>query len=354
VSNPTGGDAAHAVLELNSEIDGTGWGEAVVADQQLVGLIFAQRGNLCQAIPAPFIQSILDAQAAGTYRGLGYFDFTWQTTENPETLRYLRVPEGGQGVVLIDVPKRSPTAAILKPRDVILEVDGFSVDHEGDYDDPIYGHLMLENLSTRSKWAGDKARLKVWRDGQPLEVDYTLPPVEGAARLVPEAAYDRPPEYLIVGGFIFAPLTRNYLRSWGAEWERSAPFRFAQFRAEEPSPERPAIVILSSVLPEPFNLGYFDLQQLVLERVNGRRISWLRDLRDALAHPQGDFHLFEFLKGESIQRVVLKADGLENATQRVLERYGIETDSEIHAPEPDPAARARAVAAIKPQGLTAR
>jgi hypothetical protein len=267
-------------------------------------------------------------------------------SENPETLRYLRIPEADGGVVLIDVPERSPTAAVLKPRDVILEVDGFAVDHQGDYEDPIYGKLMLENLSTRGKWAGDRVHLKIWRDGAPLEVDYVLPPVELAARLVPEAAYDRPPEYLIVGGLIFEPLTRNYLRSWGADWERAAPFRFAQFRLEEPSPDRPGVVILSSVLPENFNLGYFDLQQLVLERVNGRRVSWLRDLQEALAKPQGDFHVFEFLKGESLQRLVLDAKRLEAATQRVLDRYGIESDSEIHAPAPNPAERSRSVASV--------
>jgi hypothetical protein len=346
VSNPTGGDAAHAILELNSEIDGTGMGEAVVTGQQLIGLISGQRGNLCEVIPAPFIQSILDAQVAGTFRGLGYFDFTWQTTENPETLKYLRVPGHGNGVVLIDVPKRSPTADVLKPRDIILEVDGFSVDHQGDYDDPIYGHLMLESLSTRSKWAGDKVQLKVWRDGELIEVDYILQPVEDAARLVPEALYDQPPEYLIVGGLVFQPLTRNYLRRWGADWQRSAPFRLVQFRSEEPSADRPAVVILSSTLPDPFTLGYFDIQQMVLERVNGRRVSWLRDLKEALAHPRGGFHLLEFLKGESIQRLVIDATQLDAATRRVLERYGIESDGVIHAPERDPDEPGRAIASL--------
>jgi len=329
VSNPTGGGAAHVVFEVNAEVSAIGWGEPLVSDDQVIGLVFAQRGNVCHVLPAPFIQSILDAREQGAFRGLGYFDFTWQPTENPDMLRYLRAPDTGQGVVIIDVPRLSPTARVLRPRDVILQIDGFDIDHSGDYRDPLYGHLMLENLSTRHRWAGDRIPLKIWRDGAPLEVEYTLPPLRHAARLVPEDDADQPPEYFIVGGLIFQPLTRNYLRSWGQDWERTAPFRLSYFRNEEPSPERPARVILSSVLPDPINLGYQEVRTLVLERVNGHAVSTLTDLQHALTQPTEGFHLFEFLAGESLQRIVLDATQLEPAAARILQRYGIEASAEI-------------------------
>ena len=330
VSNPTGGGAAHAVLEINAEVSGIGWGEPVVSDTQVIGLVFAQRGNVCHVLPAPFIQSILDAREQGAFRGLGYFDFTWQPTENPDLLRYLRVPDTGHGVVIIHVPQFSPTAALLRPRDVILRVDGFDIDPSGDYRDPLYGHLMLENLSTRQRWAGDRIPLKIWRDGAPLEVEYTLPPLRQAARLVPEDPADHPPEYLIAGGLVFQPLTRNFLESWGQDWERSAPFRLAYFRNEEPTQERPARVILSSVLPDPINLGYQDVRTLVLEQVNGEAVSTLAELRHALTRPQEGFHLFEFLAGESLQRIVLDAAQIETANSRILQRYGIQASAQIH------------------------
>jgi hypothetical protein len=331
VSNPTGGDAAHVVLELNSDIDGAGWGEPLIAGNQLLGLVFGQRGNLCQVLTAPFIQSILTARDHGAFTGLGYFDFTWQQTENPETLRYLKVPEQGRGVVIIDVPERSLTSDVLRPRDVILKVDGFDVDHQGDYSDPLYGHLMLEGLSTRNRWAGHRIPMRIWRDGAPLEIEFTLPPVEGAARLVPESPRDDPPEYVIAGGLIFQPLTRDYLRSWGPSWEQSAPFRLAYYRNEEPSPDRPSLVVLSSILPDPLNLGYQDMRNLIVERINGRRVSRLAELQEALATPQAGFHMLEFAVGETLQRIVLDASQLEESTRRVLSRYGIERALELRA-----------------------
>jgi hypothetical protein len=189
--------------------------------------------------------------------------------------------------------------------------------------------LLLENLSTRGKAAGDRVRLKIWREGQALDMDYTLPRIEDAARLVPESPYDQEPEYLVVGGLVFQPLTRNYLRSWGQDWERSAPFRLAYFRNEEPTAERPAVVVLSSVLPDVFNLGYQELRNLVVEKVNGRRVSYLGQLEEALRQPSEGYHVFEFMAGETLQRLVIDAQQLEAATRRVLERYGIEKDHQV-------------------------
>ncbi|PYL01119.1 MAG: hypothetical protein DME19_02690, partial [Verrucomicrobia bacterium] len=254
---------------------------------------------------------------------LGYFDFTWQPAENPETLDYLKLEGEKRGVVVIDAPKKSGVEPVVRPRDVLLQVDGFDIDTQGDYLDPGYGHLLLENISTRNKWAGDPVRLKIWRDGRAQDVVYRLPKAEDAARLVPEAPFDQEPEYLIAGGLVFQPLTKNYLRSWGQDWERRAPFRLAYFRNQDPAPERPAIVILSQVLPDIFNLGYQESRQLVLEKVNGQKVNYLSDLQQALQKPANGFHTLEFMKGDTLQRIVLDAATLEAATKRVLDRYGI-------------------------------
>jgi len=147
-------DAVHVQLELSSEIEGIGWAEPAIAGNRVVGLVFGQTGNQLQVLPSPFIRSVIAGQAKGHYEGLGYFDFTWQPAENPETLEYLKLTGEKRGVVVIDVPAKPGVAPLLKPRDILLQVDGFDIDTQGDYVDPGYGHLLLENLSTRNKWAG--------------------------------------------------------------------------------------------------------------------------------------------------------------------------------------------------------
>jgi hypothetical protein len=279
----------------------------------------------------------------GEYRGLGYFDFTWTRAENPTTLKYLNLPGPPRGVIITEVEKVPGKTSLLKPRDLILKVDGFEIDIEGDYNDPLYGNLSLENLATRNKWAGDTVRLTIWRDGKQMELDYQLPKSDYAAKLVPQAIFDQEPEYYLIGGLLFQPLSEPYLRSWGPDWRRAVPFRLSYQTHRGRTPERSSLIILSQVLPDPYNLGYNDHRYLAVDKVNGQNIGKLTDLADALKKPINGFHVIEFQKGDSLRRIVLDAEEAEAATRRILERFGIEKQF-VFATPPPPAERAVSVA----------
>jgi len=61
-----------------------------------------------------------------------------------------------------------------------------------------------------------------------------------------------------------------------------------------------------------------------LEKVNGRPIRRLVELREAFQKPRDGFHVIEFAAGDALQRIVVAAgDPERDATRRVLERYGI-------------------------------
>jgi hypothetical protein len=312
-------------IEVSSEITAAGWCEALVAGDKIVGLTSSQNGNVCKAIPASFITSVLAEQKKGNYRGLGYFEFVWQQGENPETLEFLGLPKTVKGVIVIDAPTNKVDCP-LQPRDVLLEVDGFKLDSTGDYKDPDYGYLSLENLATRGNWAGEQIPMKIWRNGKEREIKYTIPRAEYDAKLVPEVAFDRAPEYLVAGALVFQPVTDMYLRSWGADWRRRAPFRLVYYNNKPKTKDRPSLVMLSQVLPDPVNLGYQEYRYVVIDKVNGRAISTLAQLADAFEKPVNGFHRLEFMQGDSLQSLVLDASQTEAATKRAMKRYGIEND----------------------------
>ena len=316
------------VLEASSEIQGVGWGEPLVIDSKVAGLVYAQAGRNCMVIPATFIRPILEAQKKGNYRGLGYFHFFWQPAENPNLLSRLKLPGEPRGVVVIEAPARPDLCeAVLQREDVILKVDGFDIDVQGDYTDPVFGPMLLENLATRGKWAGDDVKMQIWRDGKQLDVTYRLPKFQYTNSLVPTATYDQEPEYLIVGGLVFQPLTDSYLESWGADWKRRGPFRLNYYRNDPPRKERPGLILLSQVLPDPYNVGYQENKGLVLEKVNGQPVHRLSELQPALAKAENGFHVIEFAQGDSLRRLVLEAGDAETeATKRVLKRYGISSE----------------------------
>ena len=312
-------------LEVSSEIQGVGWGEPLVANSHLLGIVWAQDGRTCVTMPASCIRRVLDDRKSGKYHGLGFFHFFWEPAENPATLAALNLKGEPRGVVVIDVPARPDSLPqVLKPRDILLQIDGFDLDIQGDYNDPEFGPLMLENLSTRGKWAGDEMKMKIWRNGEEQEISYTLPAYEYTNSLVPWATYDQEPEYLIVGGLVFQPLSDSYLQAWGNDWKRRSPFRLYYYNNESQSKERPALVLLSQVMPDAYNIGYQDQRGVVLDKVNGQPVHRLPELRDALKKPQNGFHVFEFVRGDGLQRIVLAAGETEqDATSRVLKRYGI-------------------------------
>lgn len=320
-------------LEVDSEINEGGRAEALVSDTQVLGLACAQDKTTCTVIPASFIRFVLQATETKPPRRLGFFDFVWQRTENSATHAYLGLPGEPRGVVVIDYATGVGKSDLLRPHDLILEMDGFKVDTAGNYTDPHYGQLLLESLATRSKWAGDTVRVLVWRQGALQQVDYPLPAAEYGVELVPQAVYDHEPEFLMVGGLVFEPLTEAYLRSWGGDWRHKAPFRLAYYEKEKPTAQRPARVVLSMVLPDPFNLGYQDCHFMALDKVNGQPISRLAELAAALRQPRDGFHLLEFGWGESLRRMVIDAAEAETATRRVRQQYRLDKDRFLVAEE---------------------
>jgi hypothetical protein len=316
----------HLHLDVTSEITGAGSAEPLISGRNLLGLVSNQTGNNCRVIPSSFIHSILQARKDGKFGGLGFFDFYWQKSENPATLEALGWKDESSGVIVIEVPNSPGKENPLKPRDIILKVDGFEIDNTGDYRDPDYGHLSLENLATRNKWAGDNVQLTIWRNGGKMELEYPIAKANFASQLVPHGVFDQEPEYLMVGGLIFQPLTGAFLQGWGADWKRRAPFRLTYYAKEPPTADRPSLVILSQVLPDPVNLGYQEYRFLILDRVNGQAISRLSELKQALQQSGDGFHTFEFMKGDTLRKMVINAAEAEQATKRVLQLYGIEKE----------------------------
>ena len=72
------------------------------------------------------------------------------------------------------------------------------------------------------------------------------------------------------------------------------------------------------------NLGYQELRDLMVERVNGRPVGSLADLRQAFASPNGGFHVVELAAGQAAARLVLDAGEAAAAAARLREAYGVE------------------------------
>jgi S1-C subfamily serine protease len=317
-------------LKINSGMQGVGYGEPVATGNKLIGLAYGQGGDSITAVPSSFMASIIKAEQAKTYTGVGYFDFTWDPAENPLDLEYLKLPGPARGVIVKETAMKPGVTSPVQPRDILLSIDGFEIDPEGNYSDPQYHKLCLENLSSRGKFAGQTCKFKVWRDGKEIDITYTLPKAAFTDELLPQETFDQAPEYVLAGGLVFVPLTESYLRSWGPAWRQHAPFRLSFYENDKVKPDRSQRVVLSQVLPNPANIGYEGLRNMVLDEINGVRIKQIGDILGALKTPVDGFDVFKFDAGQAVRNVVLDATDLDHVNEEIMARYHIPADHVIN------------------------
>jgi hypothetical protein len=316
----------HVFANAFSEIPSAGWSEVVTQGKEVVGITSSSSDKKLSVIPSSFLLTIIEHQKNDAKFEIGYFPFYWQTTENSQNAKRLQYPGTPKGVFITQLDPTTAESKAFKIDDLILEINGMSIESNGDYKDPVFGSINLENLAVREGIAGSKVHFKIWRQGAEKNLQMTLPAFHYERSKIPEHRFDEAPEYLIVGGMIFMPLTTEYLRAFGDQWRNAAPFRLFYHTLEPTLSEKEKIVILSSVLPDPYNLGYSDYRFMTVEAVNDEKVQTLTQFEQALSKNKGEFHKISFLKGRSPQQAILDAKTLEEANQRILKKFSIPAD----------------------------
>jgi len=313
-------------LEIGASTDGLGESEVVIAGGRVAGLVTGRSGDAYAALAAPVLAHFLEGAAKGGWRGFARAGLAWQDLTNPALRESLGLRPGETGIRLTRVAPHGSAGGILKPGDVVLELGGAKIDPTGYYEHPLYGRMLFALLFTDGRKPGDVLPVKVLREGERLSLDLTLRAMRPEQDRVPPYVFGRGPDYVIVGGLVFQELTRPYLGAWG-DWARRAPPRLLVAIDREPQEagaEGQRIVLLSSVLPDAANLGYQELRDQIVARVNGRPVSGLDDLRQAFASPQGGFHVVELAAGQAAARLVLDAEEARAAAARIPREYGVE------------------------------
>ena len=325
-------------LEVATSAEGLGDSEVVVADGRVVGLVTGRSGDTFAALAAPVLGQFLEGARDGQWPGFARAGLSWQELTNPALREWLGLREGETGVRLLQVTPNGSAGGVLKPGDVLLEVDGAKLDATGRYEHPVYGRMLFAQIFTDGRKPGDALAARVLRDGQRLTVTLPLRRMQPEQDKVPPYQFGRGPDYVVVGGLVFQELTRPYLAAYG-DWARRAPPRLlvALDREAEVTAEERRLVLLSAVLPDAANLGYQDARDLLVAQVNGRRVGSLDELRQALASPATGFHVIELKAGQGTRRVVIGVDEAKAAVARLRQAYGIDRMDSAEAGSASPA-----------------
>jgi membrane-associated protease RseP (regulator of RpoE activity) len=296
----------------------------VFKEDRLVGLVmrYDQRTQTADVVPAPVIQHFLAAAGTEPYAGFPRAGLSFSDTRDPQLRAFAKLPNGTGGAYITRVLPGSPAeSAGIKVGDVLLRVDGKTIDQDGNYEDERFGKISLAHYVSTVLQAGQKVPLVVLRDGAEVQLEGTLAPRDRSKMVSPPYVFDEPPKFVIVGGIVFSELSRQFLREWGPNWAREGPFRLVyldRYQSELP-PDRGKVVFISSVLPGPNTVGYENLSFEVVEEVNGRPVKSLADLAAAVDSPTDAFHRIKLAEDPGL--VILDVEGSKAEEERIKRDY---------------------------------
>lgn len=322
------GSVHHAILRLSTDFPDGGWAEAVFADGRLSGITVAQSGQTAAVVPAEILKAYVERAAGdGDYAGFASLGgVRWQTNTDRALIAYLGLEGQPRGIFIRQVPWGSTGCSSLRPRDILLELDGHAIDASGNYNHPHYGQLRFEHIAVEGHASGDVVLARVFRDKQLIEVEIELRSYPSSARLVPWRRVDSAPPYLVAGGFVFRELDGRYLSLWGSEWRTQAPNELRNafyLLGSAQSPERRRVIIVSKVLPDAYNIGYHGVENLPVKSINGFEIDSIADAVQAFEHPKGDVHRIAFYPNMMIREVILDRATFAEATEVISSAYGV-------------------------------
>jgi hypothetical protein len=299
-------------------------GDVVGSGGRALGIVTAVSGSEVVAVSARALRDFLAAAERPTYDGFAIFGAIWQPTTSKALRDELGLADSEGGVRLTRVWAMGSAAGTLAAGDVVLTMDGRKIDRDGSYERPGVGRLPFHGALTGAHRPGDVIRLGILRDGQRQTVRMTLRAWPGRTDLVPWFAPEsQASAYVIEGGLVFEALTGEYLRSFGDDWmgKVSPQLLDAWFDRLDATPERPGVVVLTRVLPDPATLGYERLHDLVIESINGVPVHTLADVTAGFEHANGPFHFVTLAQGQKVRRIVLDVREANAAGQRLKATY---------------------------------
>ena len=304
-------------IQIDAAINPGSSGGPAISDGKMVGVVMQQltrSQSIGYVVPMEIVRHFLEDIADGEYDGFSHLGITTQTMEN-EALRDLyNMDNNTTGILIIDISEKSNVNKKLKVHDILLSVDGHDIKNDATVS-------YTKNKFTSYKYyidqkqIGDSVKLGVLRNGKKLEIDVVLNNRADDNLLVNTIAHDKTPRYLVYGGYVFSPLTRNLLVK-----NRSTLLRLREAAMEWAMDEKEEAVILLKVLASPANRGDHNYSLWMVDKVDSKEFKDFAEFIQIIRDFQGKYLVIENREGVKIAIDREKAKELE---QVILDRYDI-------------------------------
>lgn len=324
---------SHLTIQIDAAINPGNSGGPVLQGGKVVGVAFQGfSGDVAQnvgyMIPTPVIQHFLDDIKDGKYDRYMDLSVGIANTLNPAMRKALGLADDDRGVMVSSVQSAGVSAGKLKVGDVLLAIDGHDIASDGMVE--LDGERVLMSEVAERKFLGQSVKLKVFRDRQPIDVTVSFD--RAWPFLMQANAYDLQPAYVLFGGLLFQPLSRNLLGAYQFQSDR-INYYYDNFVTKELYKDHPEIVVLSAILPDPINTYLTEFREGIVDEINDRKIRSLKDAADALA-TKPEFYVIKFIG--YARPLVLERSAVESARERIQQRYNVLKEQNLTTSEFNP------------------
>jgi len=317
---------SHLTIQIDAAINPGNSGGPVLQDGKVVGVAFQGfSGDVAQnvgyMIPTPVIRHFLKDIEDGHYDRYMDLSISVANTLNPAMRKALGLADDDRGVMVSAVQSAGVCAGKIEIGDVLLAIDGHEIASDGLLE--LDGERVLMSEVAERKFLGDEVTMSILRDKKPLEV--TIKFDRAWPFLMQANTYDTPPAYVVFGGLLFQPLSRNLLGAYQFQNDR-LNYYFDNFVTQEIYKEHPEIVVLSNILPDPINTYLGEFREGIVDEINDRKIRTLKDMADAFAE-KPEFYVIKFLG--FARPLVLERSAVDAARERIRKRYNVPAEQNI-------------------------
>ncbi|WP_043320011.1 serine protease [Microbulbifer sp. HZ11] len=310
--------------QIDAAINPGNSGGPVISNGKIVGVAMQTNNsngaeNLGYFVPPSVINHVLEDAKDGVHQGFPELGAVTQSLESPSMKAAAGLAPDQEGALVVRVFEDAPAAQVLKPGDVLLQVDGFNIAADRTIE-------WREHQRTNYHYAvdqyhvGDQLPVRFARDGKIYNKKITLAATPPSRSLVQGEKFDQRPRYYIYGGVVFVPLNMNLIKRWGGNWHSKAPIEYLYSRNQWSSPEQRELVVALKVLPAPVNLGYHDWKNWIIESVNGEKIRDFQQFAQLMETSESEY--IE-LKDGAGYRMVLDSAAAKEQQPLILQTYQI-------------------------------
>lgn len=306
-------------MQVDAAINpGNSGGPAINAKGEIVGIAmqnFTKASNIAYIVPSIIINTFLLDTKDGKIDGFDNSDTAVQFLNNDALKNYYE-QKGDKGVIVTHLDKNEHE---LKLGDIILAIDNNPLMSDGTIKTP-YG-IMSYKHAFHTKPVGDTLKLTILRDKKNMELTYKLK----KKHKIVNYEFDKEPRYIVYGGFIFSPLTNNYLAAINLTSSNFELFFFDNCRTKH---IKESVILQYETLPHEINRGFVSHGDMV-KSVNGVNVVDFAHFVKLIDASNTPLTIIEFVD-EDFKKIILDTKKAKESFEEIKAIYGLSTDRRLY------------------------